>query len=368
MEVFLPLSLAVPVALWLGARSLGRLRGLLLLGGPIVIIAAAICYKVENAVGAASPDSSYLLRLAIGSVAVNFGTFGIALPHTVAWSMLQLTPLAIVLTVILGAIVFWWLLREDVPAYSRRSWIEIVICGGLVFCLGVAIFVATPRIGFWSTGISNRVWIAASLGTAAVWVGAAGWLTSGLPPALRHRLFSAVIATLCASYFAIAVSLSTYWIAAWPSQLEILDKMQRALPRPRPGTTLILYGSCPYLGPAIVFESPWDFAGARKVLYRDPTLAGDVLDDTRGGRFGITEDGLWTRLYGESRFYRFGADLLLFDYRAGKIRPLSDRASAVAGLSEPTGCPQGMEGGGAVSLPLDTWYATTGVDISRLWR
>jgi hypothetical protein len=151
-------------------------------------------------------------------------------------------------------------------------------------------------------------------------------------------------------------------------QLEILDKMQRTLPRPRPGTTLILYGSCPYLGPAIVFESPWDFAGARKVLYRDPTLAGDVLDDTRGGRFGITEDGLWTRLYGELRSYRFGPDLLLFDYRAGKIRPLTDRASAVAALSEPTGCPQGIEGAGAVSLPLDTWYATTGENISRLWR
>ena len=304
MEVFLPLSLAVPVALWLRTRNLGRVKRLLLLGGPIVIIAAAIGYKVENAVGAASPDSSYLVRLAIGSVAVNFGTFGIALPHTVAWSMRQLTPLAIVLTAILGAIVFWWLQREEVPPYSRRSWIKIVIAGALVFCLGVAIFAVTPRSGFWSTGISNRV-----------------------------------------------------WIAAWPSQLEILDKMQRTLPRPRPGTTLILYGSCPYLGPAIVFESPWDFAGARKVLYRDPTLAGDVLDDSRGGRFGIAEDGLWTRLYGESRSYPFGPDLLLFDYRAEKIRPLTDRASAVAALSKPTGCPQGIEGGGTISLPLDTWYA-----------
>jgi len=87
--------------------------------------------------------------------------------------------------------------------------------------------------------------------------------------------------------------------------------MQRTLPRPRPGTTLILYGSCPCLGPAIVFESPWDFAGARKVLYRDPTLASDVLDDTRGGRFGITEEGLWTRLYGELRFI---ASAQIFSY------------------------------------------------------
>jgi len=174
MEIFLPLSLAIPVAVWLRARNLGRLKRLSLLGGPMLIIAAAIGYKVENAVGAASPDASYLVRLAIGSVAVNFGTFGIALPHTVAWSMRQLTPPAIVLTAILGTIVSWWLQREDVPPYSRRSWIEIVIAGWPVFRLGVAIFVVTPRAAFWSTGISNRVWIAASLGTAAVFVGAAG--------------------------------------------------------------------------------------------------------------------------------------------------------------------------------------------------
>ena len=367
-EVFLPLSLVVPLALWLRAQNLGRLKRLLLLCGPIVIIAAAIGYKAENSVGAASPDFSYLVRLALGSVTVNFGTFGIALPHTVAWSVQQLTPAAMVLPVILGTTVFWWVLRDDLPPYSRRSWTEIVMAGGLVFCLGVVIFVVTPRVLFWSTGISNRVWIAASLGMALVFVGAAGWLTSGLPSAFRHRLFSASIATLCASCFAIVVALSAYWIAAWPSQLEILDKMQRALPRPRPGTTLILYGPCAYVGPAIVFEAPWDFAGARKVVYRDPTLGGDVLNDTRPGRFGMTEEGLWTRFYGESQFYRFGPDLLLFDYRAGEIHPLSDRASAVAGLSEPTGCPQGIEGRGTIYLPFDTWFSAMSVDISRLWR
>jgi hypothetical protein len=377
MEIFLPLTLAIPVGLWLQSRRfspgavgapVGTLKTLLLLGAPIAIVAAIVSYKAENAVGAALPDLSYLIRLAIGSVAVNFGTYGIALPHTLAWSMRQLTLAAMVLPCILGVIVFLWLLRGEAPPDSRRFWIVLVIAGGLVFCLGTVIFVATPRVAFWSTGIGNRVWIAAALGAAAVLVGAAGWLTSRLSTGLHRRLFPALIATLCASCFAIDVALSAYWVDAWPHELEVLDKMQRVLPRPRSGTTLILYGACPYVGPAIVFESPWDFAGARKVLYRDFTLAGDVLDDTRPGRFGITEEGLWTRLYGESRFYRFGPDLLLFDYRAGEVRPLVDRASAVTGLSEPTGCPRGVEGGGTVSLPLDTWYAKTSVNLSRFWR
>ena len=369
MEVFLPLSLAVPVALVLREQKRGRVKTLLLLGGPIVIIAAAIWYKAETAVDAVPPDFSSLVQLAVGSVAVNFGTFGIALPHTVAWSARQLTPTAMVLPVILGAIVFWWLLSETPPPHSRRSWIGIVMAGGLVFCFGIAIFAVSPsRVSFWSTGISNRFWIAASLGTAAMLVGAAGWLTSGLRPALHHRVFSTLIAALCASCLVITVSLSAYWIAAWPTQLEILDKMQRALPASQPGTTLILYGPCAHVGPAIVFEAPWDFAGARQVVYRDPTLGGDVLNDSRPGRFGTTEEGLWTRFYGWSQFYRFGPDLFLFDYRAGKIRPLSDRASAVAGLSEPTGCPPGIEGRGTVSLPLDTWYSVISADISRLWK
>ena len=378
MEVFLPLNIAVVLGLWLRARKLaqngvrpqiGPLKTLLLFGGPIVIVVAAVWYKAQNAVGNASPDFSYLVRLAVGSVAVNFGTFGIALPHTVAWSLRQLPPAAMVLPCIVGAIVFWWLSSQDQdpPIPLRRPWALLIIAGGIVFSLGIDVFIVTPRVAFWSTGISNRVWIAASLGTAAVFVGIAGSLAALLPTVLHHRVFSGLIATICASCFAVGVALSAYWIAAWPSQLEILDTMQRTLPRPGPGTTLLLYGPCSYVGPAIVFESPWDFAGARQVLYGDPTLAGDVLDDTREGRFGITDEGLWTRLYGESRFYRFGPDLLLFDYRARQIRPLTDRASAVTALAEPTGCPEGLEGRGTVVLPLDDWYATMSMRVSRLW-
>lgn len=374
MEVFLPLTLAIPLGLWLQSRKsfpegvgahFGTLKTVLVLGAPIAIAGAIVFYKAENAVGAALPDLWSLVRLAVGSVTVNFGTYGLALPHTLAWSMRQLTLAAMVWPCVLGVIVFLWLSRGEDPADSRRFWIVLVMSGGLVFCLGSVIFVVTPRVGFWSTGIANRVWIAAALGVAAVLVGATGWLTSGLSTGLHRYAFAALIATLCASCFAIDVALSAYWVNAWPHQLEVLAKMQRVQPHPRSGTTLMLYGACPYLGPAIAFESPWDFAGARKVVYRDSTLGGDVLDDARPGRFGTTEEGLWTKLYSESRFYHFGPDLLLFDYRAGEVRPLVDRASAVAGVSKPTDCPSGVAGGGTVLLPLDNWYAKTS---AKLWR
>jgi hypothetical protein len=372
MEVVFPLTLLLPAMLWLQARRLlpdglrahlGTAHTALLFACPMATLAAAVWYKAENAVGAAPADMSRLVRLAIGALSVNFGTFGLALPHTAAWSTRQLTPVALVLACILGALVFVWLLQGDPPPGSRRFWVLVIAAGALVFGLGTAIFVVTPRIGFWSTGISNRVWIAASLGMAAVLVGVAGWLTS-LFRGLARPLFSASIAMLCVSCFVINVAIAQYWIAAWPQQLDVLSKMQRALPRPRSGTTLLLYGACPYIGSAIVFESWWDFAGARKVLYRDPTLTGDVLDDARSNRFGMTDEGVWTRLYGELRFYRFGPNLLLFDYRAGAVRDLPNRQSAVAALSHRTDCPPGFEGGGTVSLPFDTWYSVVSATIS----
>lgn len=377
MEIVVPLAVVMPVALWIQSRRLYShdvqphlqvLKTFFLLGGPIVALAAVVWYKAENAVGAASPTISRLILLVIGSLGVNFGTYGLALPHTVAWSIKQLTPAALVLPCILGAVVFLWLRRGQIPPDSRRLWMVLVTGGAFVFCLGIGIFVVTPRVGFWSTGIMNRVWIVAALGVAATLVGAVGWLTSRFSRDLHHRLFAAVIATLCASCFAVNVALSQYWVTAWARQLDILDKLQRTLAHPRSGTTLLLYGACPYVGSAVVFESPWDFAGARKVLYRDPTLAGDVLDDSHPGKFGITQDGIWTRLYRESRTYSFGPDLLLFDYRSGEVRQLVDRASAVAALAHPAGCPAGVEGGGTVSLPFDTWYVVANRRISGLWR
>ena len=368
MEVFLPFTLAIPVGLWLQRRRLsaaglrihpGASQTLAFLGALLVIVASIVSYKAANAVGVMSPDLPYLVRLAAGSVAVNVGTFGIALPHTFAWSLRQLPLAALVWPCLIGAIVCLWLIRGEAPPRALRFWILLVVAGCVAFSLATAIFITTRRVGFSSTGIGNRVWLAAALGAAAVLAGAAGWLTSGLASGLHRRLFSGLIATLCASGVTINVALSAYWVNAWPRQLESLDNMQRVLPRPRSGTTLILYGACRYLGPAIVFESSWDFAGARKVLYRDSTLAGDVVDDSRPDHFGISEEGVWTRLYGDTRFYRFGPDLLLFDARAVEIRPLVDRASAVTALSKPSGCPRGVEGHGTMFLPVDTWYVNT---------
>jgi hypothetical protein len=361
-EVVIPLMLAIPVAVWWRSRrlGLGNLRDqlripqcLLSLATPLVVILATAVYKANTARGITAPSLGHLERLVAGALAVNFGTYGIALPHTVAWSLRQLPWSDLALAILLGGIVLFYVSKTEIPFESRRPWITLVLLGCVVFGLGTAIFVTTTRIAFWSTGLANRVWIAAALGVALIFVGGFGWVTAWLPSRLRRPAYAALIASLCVSGFVVTTALARYWIIASSTQLEVLRDIQRALPTLPTGTTLILGGVCPYVGPALVFESSWDLAGALRVVYRDPRLWADVAT----GRFSVHENGLRTEIYETSAFYPYSTDLLLFDRRRGTVTPLIDHTVAQAYLTERMECPDGAAGGGAVALPIDSWYA-----------
>jgi hypothetical protein len=368
MEVVIPLTLVVPIALWVRSNrlfpgglwaQLGASRTVLLVCSPLAVVVLVVIYKAGTAGGIRVPDFFYVVRLAIGSLAVNFGTFGVALPHTVVWGLRHLSLGSIALGAILATLVFSYLWTAEAPPESGRVWTKIVMAGATIFLLGTAIFLTTRRISFWSTGIANRVWIAAALGAALVLVGASGWVSSRLSTGARRSVFSGLVACLCLCGFVVNTALSTFWTAAWPRQVEVLGHIGRALPELPSGTTVMLYGVCPYLGPAIVFESPWDLAGALQVLYRDSTLLGDVIVDGTDGRFTVAEQGLWTQIYGDWSFYPYRRDLLLFDYRRGATLRLTDGNIARAHLSERTGCPGGVEGRGTPALPVDMWYHIT---------
>jgi hypothetical protein len=241
----------------------------------------------------------------------------------------------------------------------------LVVAGFVVFGLGAAIFLTTGRVLFWSGGIANRVWIAAALGVALVAVGGAGWATSRLSNGWRRWAFSTSIAALCTAGFLINTALATYWIDAWPRQVQVIERIRRVLPQPQPGVTLILHGVCPYVGPAIVFESSWDLAGALRVVYRDPTLRADVTT----GRFSVGDDGLETRIYTDAQFYPYDDDLLLYNDRTGTVVHVTDGNIARAHLTEHTVCAEGRPGRGTLVLPLDEWYEhLLSNDLLPPWR
>src|SRR5688500_3053808 len=177
MEVFLPFTMAIPFGLWLQRRRWsaaglgvhpGTLQTFAFVGALLVIVASIVSYKAANAVGVMSPDLPYLVRLAAGSVAVNFGTFGLALPHTFAWSLRQLPLSALVWPCFIGTIVFLWLLRGEALPRALRFCILLGVAVCVAFSIATAIFITTRRFGFSSIGFGNRVWLAAALGAAAV--------------------------------------------------------------------------------------------------------------------------------------------------------------------------------------------------------
>jgi hypothetical protein len=117
------------------------------------------------------------------------------------------------------------------------------------------------------------------------------------------------------------------------------------------GSTLILDGICPYIGPGIVFEGEWDLAGALQMIYHDPILRADVVTP----KLRVGEDGLTTSMYGNSRHYRHGDNLLLYDLRRKAVNRLADaettrRYFAACKLDHSRDCPEGREGEGGRSF------------------
>ena len=112
-------------------------------------------------------------------------------------------------------------------------------------------------------------------------------LTTSTPPA-------ATISVVTASGVLVVNTLARFWVAASAEQQRVLARIRADHPALAPGTVLLLDGTCPYIGPAPVFETSWDLGGALQVAYADASLAGDVVTP----RVEIEEEGVATRMYG----------------------------------------------------------------------
>jgi hypothetical protein len=370
-EVVFPLTAALPVALWLrvrqlhpdrSLRQLGVRRGVVVLS-PMIVIVPAVLYKASFSDVSMIPNIFRMAFIGFGAFAVNFGTYGIALPHTVIWALRQVSWVALALGTVLAVLIYSYLspMARRVAPRARPDWTKLALGGTTIFVLGSAIFLIAPAVMFWSAGVANRVWIAASIGVAVAWVAIAGWLSSWLSSGPGcNRAFAAVITSICLSGSIINSAVSGFWVSSWRRQLAVLDDVRVAVPKLESGTDFILDGVCPYIGPAIVFESNWDLAGALRIIYRDRTLRADVTT----GDLSIGEDGLRTHLFLKSYFHPYGDNLLLFDYSKRIVHRLTDVGIARSYLSERVRCPAGAAGRGALMLPMDEWYGNG----FRPWR
>ena len=369
-EIALPLLVAAVPLSWYRSRRLaggplsskiGRVGAAVFFGSNILVLSAIVAFKLAFPVGV-GVDGNYLqhlARLALGSATTSFGSYGIGLLESTRWAVATVDGGTLAVGIALSTIIAVYLgvlgRRDSSRTWTVRNWLRLLAGGVLVFMLGYGIFLTNGRILFSSSSISNRVSIVAAAGVAMIWIGLAGAMASTVPPRWRAWVFAVPVALVCLSGFLIVHGLATTWAEAWQRQQAILADIQTRLPDLEDGTTIILDGSCPYVGPGIVFESNWDLAGALETQYGDPTVRADVVS----ANLSVDEDGLSTRLYVDHiARYEYDRRLLVFDARNSAVRPLPDAEAARTWWNtrrEPA-CPRGGAGYGTVLFSWDGWY------------
>jgi hypothetical protein len=366
-EVVLPLALLAGPVAWVHARRhvAGGLPALLGAAGARVyagldfgLVAAILVYKAASAeaVGLGDDAAFLLVRLGLESLGINFGVLGVGLPEAAWWGLRTTSVLALAGTGVAAGVLGWHLSRsaaaEPATWQAPRRWLGMLGAGVVLFAAGYAVFVGTARVLFAGLGIGNRTATAAALGVAVCGVAVCGLLATRTSPAARTHVFAGLVTALCAAGMLASAGVKAHWTESRELSLAILEQLDRDLPDLQPGSTVVLAGVCPYHGPAIVFDAPWDLAGALQLRRGDPTLSADVATP----RLQPTAVGLESTSYGAvMTTYPYGERLLLYDASAGEVHALPDAATAASLLGTPQGCP-GAEGIGEVALSMERRY------------
>lgn len=367
-ELVLPLLVFNPLVAWYverrGAPTSHRtsLKALAAAALPNALALAAVAvFKVATTsradFGADDPvwHLKWFYGLMRGNVRVSFVEYGLELPlrlsHVVQHYFDGPT---LGLGLALGLLVFFYLNRaarqEGSDLSDRRRMIVVGALGLVVFGLGYAIFLTNYNAFATATGIANRVAMAGSVGVALCFVAAGGLVSTLLPsPDGRRRGFAALVALLAASGFILTTTIASFWAEAYEQEQRVLAAIYDHFPTLPPGSTVLLDGICPYVGPAVVFESNWDLEGALLMHYRDYELQADVIARTTK----VEEDALSTSIYEGSIYtrYPYGEHVYVYDYRRDTSATLLDAETArtyfeVHNPDFNAACPEGRAGYG----------------------
>jgi hypothetical protein len=340
-EVALPFFLLTPFLVWYRARQKGleprRTPAVLAtIGVYVVALFAVVAWKTFEAhrlgdvssyhLGYEGGFAHYAGYLVSGIVKLNLGTYGLGLPYVVGWIFVHRFSWAnLGVALLLGLATFAYLGRAahgrglPRPATSRL----LFLAGLLFFVLGYATFLTNSKILFRSAGIDNRVGIAAAVGIAMAVVGGIAWLAAVLARRLPMVIFRSAIAVVAATGVLIIDTLAGYWTTAWDRQQAIVADLKPQLPKDPSGLIVIYNGSCPEVGPAVVFATTTDLAGRLMMEYRNSTVQAVVVRDelllTRD-RAKVVNTFLGhvsTRLD-----FPYGGKLFLYDVRKGRLYPL----------------------------------------------
>jgi hypothetical protein len=344
-EVAIPLLIVVVAALWYWARIGSRSIRITALSSTFVL-AGVLVYKVVASTTLTTGSSyqpgygaslvHHVGYLVSGSVKVNFGTYGLALPYVVAWIFAhRLTWSAAAASLLVGAVVLMYFGRHrelELPTLRRNGtpvWRLLIGAGIALIALGYASFLVTEEIYFTSAGIDNRVNIVAAIGVAVLALGLLLRAIQWLPVHRRADGFAVGLALFAATGTLITNTLADYWVAASARQDEVVPKLVHALPPRLHNATVVLDGVCPEIGPGVVFAAAHDLAGLLRRDYRDSTIKANVATTGVVGvepqRLVVTAVLPWGK---RSLSYPFGPHLFVYDWPRASIVTLRDAAAA----------------------------------------
>jgi hypothetical protein len=286
-------------------------------------------------------DSPYGLKL-LRALEVNYVELGLYLPRAVC-RLMSTSSLWFELCISAGIAIaaFWYVTR--IFAASSEIYFWTFAAGFAVFIGGYAIFLTTSDIQLTTTGMGNRVNIAATAGVAMTFVSASGAITGLLRSGRYCRLaFGFLVSVLCFCGCFVTNGIASYWVIASQRQHAVLNSIRSQIMHLEPGTSLLLDGVCPYVGPAPVFESDWDFTGALTVLYPNRSLKGDVLKN----HTKFLPSGVRTVWYFMPNTYTYGKKLLIYDYANKELYPLTNSSARRPSTFEGCVCRDELEGFG----------------------
>lgn len=289
-------------------------------------------------IGFGNGFAHHVAYLVWGAGKLNVGTYFIAIPYVLLWIVGHRFSVAnagaaagsgLLALAYLGHVA-----RRDRDALAApEPWRALQRIGAIVFVLGYAIFLTNHAILFRSAGIDNRVNAGAALGVAGILVGATGWLAQRVNVRRRAVAFSLTIACTVAGGVFIVDTLGSFWTSAAQRQRVLVSDLHRiAGPLPA-SSTVILDGTCPEIGPAVVFADQSDFRGALRLAYHDPSLIADVASEAlRSGAHGLVLQMTFLGIV-STRTYAYGRGLLVYDAADRRLYHLRDRTEAARYLA-----------------------------------
>jgi hypothetical protein len=275
--ILLPLA-TLPMSATVGRRALKTALDL-----PIVAICFGLILKTNGATGvqAIRPLDQFPSRAQTVFVDGFHAIFVRMFAGAPAWAIGGI-PIVFLAFVAAGLII-----RSKVRPCGAPSWARSAMVSGLLFA---AVFLAwvplLPANDYYLPsllGIGNRVNSTASVflcaGLGIAFFSMAALVSRAGLPVIGHAVAAALLFFTLATFIVVSVADASSFVRAAQQRQAMLQVIKRAVPNPAHGDLLVLSNYNAFSGPnwVPVFAASWDFNGAVKLLYNDPSLAGSPL-------------------------------------------------------------------------------------------